>query len=353
MTASEPWRSLARTLLGDPELTGPEVATQAGIDFEQAGRLWRALGFPPVPDDERVFTHPDVEVLRRIRGLLEEEGADQGVLLQLTRVTGQSLARVAEAQVASSTDLTVLMQADVADEIKADLIASRFRALLPQLEPLLGYVWRRHLLAALLRVVATPASQVKEGRTLVVGFVDLVGFTAVSQQLTEQELAAMVDRFEQVAYEHIPQRGGRVVKMIGDEVMFSVADAGAAAEIALGFVEAHGDGGVLPEMRVGLAVGPTLSWEGDLFGPTVNLASRLVNLARPGTVLISEELGRALRDRASITLRHLRPLPIKGIGRVRVWVLRPAKESVNAPGSSPRRRRDRTRRPGEAHDERE
>ena len=94
------------------------MATQAGIDFEQAGRLWRALGFPPVPDDERVFTHPDVEVLRRIRGLLEEEGADQGVLLQLTRVTGQSLARVAEAQVASSTDLTVLMQADVADEIR-------------------------------------------------------------------------------------------------------------------------------------------------------------------------------------------------------------------------------------------
>jgi len=90
-----------------------------------------------------------------------------------------------------------------------------------------------------------------------------------------------------------------------------------------------------------------------LFGPTVNLASRLVNLARPGTVLISEELGRALRDRASITLRHLRPLPIKGIGRVRVWVLRPATESVNAPGSSLRRRRDRTRRPGEAHDERE
>jgi len=80
---------------------------------------------------------------------------------------------------------------------------------------------------------------VKEGRTLVVGFVDLVGFTAVSQQLTEHELAAMVDRFEQVAYEHISQARRCGVKMIGDEVMFSVADAGAAAEIALGFRRGH------------------------------------------------------------------------------------------------------------------
>src|SRR2546427_12761595 len=106
MTASEPWRSLARTLLGDPELTGPEVATQAGIDFEEAGRLWRALGFSPGPHDERVFTHPDVEGLRRVRGVLEEEGADPGGLFQLTRATAQTPARVAEAQVASRTRLT-------------------------------------------------------------------------------------------------------------------------------------------------------------------------------------------------------------------------------------------------------
>lgn len=65
-----------------------------------------------------------------------------------------------------------------------------------------------------------------------------------------------------------------------------------------------------------------MSWEGDLFGPTVNLASRLVNMARPSTVMVSDDLGKQLRANPSLVLRHLRPLSLKGIGRVRVWVVR-------------------------------
>jgi len=211
----------------------------------------------------------------------------------------------------------------------------RTAALVPQLEPFLGYVWRRHLLAALMRAVATPPAA---SRTLIVGFADLVGFTAISQQLSEHELAAMVDRFEALAYEHIPERGGRVVKMIGDEVMFSGEHAETAAEIGLALVDAYAGDESLPEVRVGLALGPTLSWEGDLFGPTVNLASRLVNIARPGTVLVSDELGAALQAQDKFVLRHLRPLHLKGIGRVRFWVLRPAATVGDAPSSRRLRR---------------
>jgi adenylate cyclase len=110
--------------------------------------------------------------------------------------------------------------------------------------------------------------------------------------------------------------------MIGDEIMSSIADSIVAAEIALALVEAYVGEPSLLDVRVGLAVRPVMSWEGDLFGPTVNLASRLVNIARPGTVLISDELGNQLQGRPSFTLRHLRPVPLKGIGRVRLWVLR-------------------------------
>jgi adenylate cyclase len=152
----------------------------------------------------------------------------------------------------------------------------------------------------------------------------LVGFTAFSQALDARELAAMVDRFEAVAYEHNPERGGRIVKMIGDEVMFAVDDYAVAAEIALSLVEAHVRDAQLPDIRVGLSSGPTLSWEGDVYGPTVNLASRLVNLARPRTVLLSDGLGRQLRGHPGFTLRHLRPVSLQGIGSVRVWVLRRA-----------------------------
>jgi adenylate cyclase len=81
-------------------------------------------------------------------------------------------------------------------------------------------------------------------------------------------------------------------------------------------------------VRIGMASGPTLSWEGDLYGPTVNLASRLVNFARPGTVLVSDEFGARLADDPRFELRHLRPVRLQGVGRVRPWVLRRARATA-------------------------
>jgi adenylate cyclase len=135
----------------------------------------------------------------------------------------------------------------------------------------------------------------------------------------------MVDRFEALAYKHIPERGGRVVKMIGDEVMFAVDDGAFAADIAVALVEAYARDPALPGVRIGLATGPTLSWEGDLYGPTVNLASRAVNVARPNTVLVSDELGTQLKDDPRFDLRRLRAVRLQGIGRVQLWVLRRAR----------------------------
>ena len=112
------------------------------------------------------------------------------------------------------------------------------------------------------------------GRGLVVGFADLVGFTALAQQVSDEELAEVVDQFERLAYDVVVAGGGRVVKMIGDEVMFLVEDPVAAAEIALGLADASRDAAELSDVRVGLALGPVLEREGDAYGATVNLASR-------------------------------------------------------------------------------
>jgi adenylate cyclase len=89
-------------------------------------------------------------------------------------------------------------------------------------------------------------------------------------------------------------------------------------------VDAHVRHEDLPDIRVGVASGSTLAWEGDLFGPTVNLASRLVSFARPATVVVSEEVGQRLGAEAAFALRHLRPVKLDGVGRVRTWVLRRA-----------------------------
>jgi adenylate cyclase len=184
----------------------------------------------------------------------------------------------------------------------------------------LEQVWRRHLqVAARRRLVRTDGD---DTTGVVVGFADLVGFTSLAQQVTDEELAHVVDQFERLAFDVVVAGGGRVLKMIGDEVMFLVEDPFAAAEIALGLAEASRDAAELSDVRVGLALGPVLEREGDAYGPTVNLASRITAIAYPGSVVVSPELRAALEGDDTYTFRAMRPRFLKHIGRVGLSVLR-------------------------------
>jgi adenylate cyclase len=325
MEAFDAWRPLAEALLGKAQFTAAEIAGEAGFTLDEVRRLWRALGFPPVPENEPLFMSSDIDTLRAVRQLVEMQDTGFDVLLQLTRVTGQSLARIADAQVTDAAERLTRRTEETSPEIARAELVGRVQALSKNFDRLLAYVWRRHLLASVMRLSMTPSAADRE---LSIGFADLVGFTAMSQALDAHELAAMVDRFEALTYEHIVGRGGRVVKMIGDEVMFAVEDGAVVAEIGLALADALAGDSALPDARVGLASGPVLAWQGDLFGPTVNLASRLVNFARPGAVLVSEELGQRLQDNPAFTLRHLHAVKLQGIGRVRLWVLRKAADDA-------------------------
>jgi hypothetical protein len=121
-----------------------------------------------------------------------------------------------------------------------------------------------------------------------------------------------------------------VVKMIGDEVMFAVESAGAAAEIGLSLSEAYADDELLSDVRVGLAIGPVLIQDGDFYGAVVNLASRVVNIANPGTVLMSDEFHSQLEAETGdeFVSKALRPRNLKNLGRVQVWKLSRAGEPV-------------------------
>jgi adenylate cyclase len=167
---------------------------------------------------------------------------------------------------------------------------------------------------------------------LAVGFADMVGFTVLSQHLGDAELAAVVSRFEELAHDTVVALGGRVVKMIGDEVMFVVQTVTGAAEIGLSLAEAYADDELLSDVRVGLAVGPVLVQDGDFYGPVVNLASRLVGVANPGTVLVSGEFRTALVDEGGqdFDTRALRPRNLKDIGLVQLWKLSRAGSAPDA-----------------------
>ena len=316
MESPDTWRAFAEALLGTADRTALDVARESGVEPDELRRLWQALGFPPVAPDEVRFTRADVDAVRAVRALVEVQQADPSDVVQLTRVVGHAMARVSDAQITTIAER--LHGASMSPPPPGELMA-RIGTLAPALERFLGYVWRRHLVAAVLQLSAAPSAV---DRPLIVGFADMVGFTPMSRALDSQQLARMVGRFEATAHEAILTHGGRVVKIVGDEVMFSVDDIVRAAEIALALVEAHARHDELPDVRVGVASGPTLAWEGDLFGPTVNLASRLADLARPATVVVSDELGTRLQEHSGFELRRLRGIALKGVGRVRTWVLR-------------------------------
>ncbi len=145
--------------------------------------------------------------------------------------------------------------------------------LLPELEEFLVYVWRRQLAASAGRVVQAADDEEMVDRRLAVGFADLVGFTRLTRRMEEEELGELVEAFETTAADLVAARGGRLIKTLGDEVLYTADDAGTAADIALRLVETLANDETMPELRVGMAFGTVTTRMGDVFGTTVNLAS--------------------------------------------------------------------------------
>jgi adenylate cyclase len=321
-------------LLAVERLILPEVATHdlatvcelTGLDADQVIDLWRTLGYPVPRPDEVAFTDADVDILTEIGQLLAGDVASTGLVLQMSRVIGSSMARIASSQVDAISARVAgspraLVRAGDAPLTDERIVVSA-AALLPIVPQVLAATWRRHLQAAIRRRLTIV--EAGQGQLGVVGFADLVGLTALSQQVGDDELAAIVDQFEQLAFDVVTAQGGRVVKMIGDEVMFTVDAADAAAQIGLALAEGTRGADELSDLRVGLAAGPLLEREGDLYGPVVNLASRITSIAFPGTIVVSESVRDQLEGQEEYRLRSMRARYLKDIGRVPLWVLRRA-----------------------------
>jgi adenylate cyclase len=307
----------------DNRMTQAQVAATTDIPIEVARRFWRALGFLDVGDDDPAFTEMDIEAVRLFQSMVAMGIVDTDSAVQMARVIGSAMARVAEAQSAPGT--TPVLSASGDSIIDADQFAATAGESIPAMARLLEYVWRRHLQAATRRAMLLRTRDSEEGISpvMAVGFADMVGFTVLSQHLGDEELAAVVARFEELAHDTVVALGGRVVKMIGDEAMFVVPTATSAAEIGLSLAEAYAGDDLLSDVRVALAVGPVLVQDGDFYGPVVNLSSRLVGVANPGTVLVSDEFRSALEHEGAegFDTRALRTRNLKNIGRVQVWKL--------------------------------
>ena len=279
-----------------PSFTLADAAARTGIPEDLIRRLWRALGFALPAPGEPAFNGQDLHAL----GLMHRASGPQGsgldvdTEIRLTRAVGQTMARLADWQVST---LAGFEHTEALDE---------------SAEQLLLYAWRRHLGEAVARgagVTDEDAATV----TTTVGFADIVAFSALSNQLDDDRIGDLVEVFETRAGDVVSSLGGRVIKTLGDSVLFVADDAVAGMDIAHGIIDVIGADHRLPDVRLGLATGSVILRFGDVLGPPVNLAARLTAIARRNRVITDLATSQLLPE-SRYESRTLTARPVRGFG---------------------------------------
>jgi class 3 adenylate cyclase len=292
---------------GGTGLTVSQAVERAGIPREKLLQITRAAGFPQPGSDDRVFSE-------QFAGLAASMAAAEAVfgedaVLQLMRVMGSAMARLADAIVSA---FLVNVEPAVRDEDPVGLGVARANAeavaLVPTANAALDILLRQHIIAARRTILGDTASVGYEIQRMCVGFVDLVGSTALAQRLSTRELGAVLTEFEHVAADSVTAIGGRVVKLIGDEVLYTASDESSACSIALDLTATFTDHPMVPQVRAGVAGGDVLLRDGDVFGPIVNLAARAVKMAAAGEVVTPRPVATA----AGLNAESLGQYELKG-----------------------------------------
>ncbi|HVF18718.1 MAG TPA: adenylate/guanylate cyclase domain-containing protein [Mycobacteriales bacterium] len=311
---TEAQRVVHALLFGEePTLSGRDIAALTSTDIERDKGFWRALGFPVPRDDEVAYFAEDAEALRRLHSLESAGFVDDELAVVLARSMGRALAGVARGQ------------AEVVEQVIAELAltteesVARLKQTIPDIEALIVFVWRRHLSAAIADAFATPDPGTL--RELAVGFVDVTGYTALAREHPAEVVHHLIRNFEAHVTDEVATVGGRVVSTLGDAVLFTVADPIAAGRLSLRLA-ALPERTQLPPVRVGLAYGQVTAHHGDVLGPVVNLAARLCEVARPGTVLLDRDAAAHLRDLPDVEVRRIARQPVRGYAHLEPWVLR-------------------------------
>jgi adenylate cyclase len=308
---------LEKAILGqEPVFNAQDVADRTGVSVDEARRLWRALGFPE-HGLETAFTGADADALRTLLGVVGAGLIDFDMAVNLTRAVGQTMARLADWEVATLVHRVEELEAG--DDATGSRLGSAMRLIdeiQQPFEELLVYVWRRHLAAAVARVEALRANEEDLNTVqLTVGFADIVGFTALSNRLTEERIGDLVELFESRCADVVASQRGRIIKSIGDSVLFVNDDPVRAYDTAEGIINVVGRDTRMPDVRLGLASGSVVMRLGDVFGPPVNLAARLTAVARRNRIIIDAATA-ALLPAEEFETRRLPARPVRGFGIV-------------------------------------
>jgi len=295
---------LQQVLLSDlPGEVDQRAIEQAGLDLSDGLRLWRALGFPE-PEDPESFDQSDFWDMEPVAQMMVDTGMDLNYAVALTRGVGATMSRLADWQVGLFAGL--IEQQDT-EEGRREVSAALLSGMRPRFEELLSYAWRRHLAGAVARI---PSLDHPEDLSMAtVGFADLVQFSALSNELNPDEVGELVEVFEGNSHDVVFKHDGRVIKGLGDSVLFVAPHPEAGMAIAWEIVDMVSRFDLLPDVRVGLVYGSVVKRMGDVYGPAVNLASRLTAVARRNRVITDGRTAALLPDEyvtRVLPARHIR-----------------------------------------------
>lgn len=292
---------------GPPIYSLAAAAGELGLSVEDLAHAWTALGLTVADADQPTLSQTDVEGLAAWVAMKTAYGDDAA--LGLLRALGASMARLAEA---GSTAIRVNQPDILMTHSQDELTTARaYRAVgefIPRLAVLIDAVFRHHTVSARTHfegVIRDATASVVCG----VGFADLTGFTTLTQRLSPTELSELLVEFGGAVSDVVLADGGRVVKFIGDEVMWVSSTPENLVKVALDLVGHPRARDSSLQVRAGLGYGDVLAIGGDYFGTPVNLAARLVAAASPGQILVSSDVRDALPDWAAIPQE---PLTLKG-----------------------------------------
>jgi adenylate cyclase len=277
----------------EPTYSLAEAAERSGLEPALLERIWSAVGFPAPGIDE--ITEEDLRLLRYIGAALQA-GFPLVAFLQLVRVYGQAVARIADAEV-KLFHLYVhepLIQDGVDNIDMAEEMEGLARELLPLAAPIMDHVHQRFLQHFLdqdvvghMEFEAGTDGDLDLGRVRVaIAFADLAGYTRLTEEAGEDEAVDIIERFVEAVSDTLPE-GARIIKTIGDEVMVVASDAAALLDWAVGFQALQPE---RPLPRIGIHQGLTLYRDGDYYGRAVNLAARVGARAAGGEVLVTRPL---------------------------------------------------------------
>jgi len=302
------------------DTTWEQLAAQSGVPMDFIRPAYSALGYAPPDPHDRVRS--DEPVMIAALSLSLAAGFDPEAVFRLLRVYGESFRRVTRtetqlwhefvdvpAERAGASQRTILESGQEFGEAIMSMIDASTLSIYHRMQE---HAWMNDLVEHIELAMVEAGVYEKPVRPATMAFIDLSGYTALTEERGDEAAAGLATALAAIVQQTAAGYGGEAMKFLGDGVMFRFPDAGAGVRGALEVIEATGPAG-LPPAHVGMHVGAVIQRDGDVFGRTVNLASRISGKAGPGEVLVTTETMEAVGADRTLRFEPIGPVDLKGV----------------------------------------